>query len=67
MSQKFYMIYVKDGGKPNQVYLDYEGALHRAKVLAAETRKEVIIMVSSVLVTAEVPINEPTYTVSKVV
>ncbi len=54
-TQKFYMLYVLDGGKPNTVYFDFEGALARAKHLATETRKPVRILTTTHEVTAEVP------------
>jgi hypothetical protein len=54
-TQKFYMLYVLDGGKPNQPYMSFEGALARAKVLAIETRKPVMILTTTHVVTAELP------------
>ena len=54
-TQKFYMLYVLDGGKPNTVYFDYEGALARAKHLAIETHKPVRILTTTHEVTAELP------------
>jgi len=64
--KKSYLIYVLDGGKPNQIYETYEGALKRAQVLAAETRKPVVIFTSTQVVTAEVPENKPTFTVEEI-
>lgn len=55
MSQKFYMVYVLDGGKPNTVYLDFDGAVARAKHLAEITRKPVMILTTTHEVTAELP------------
>lgn len=55
MSEKFYMIYVLDGSKPNTVYLNFEGALARAKHLAGITRKPVMILTTTHEVTAELP------------
>lgn len=63
MQEKMYMLWVLDGGKPNQPYLTFEGALARAKVLARETRKPVMILTTTHEVTAEVPDVEPTYNV----
>jgi hypothetical protein len=54
-TQKFYMLYVLDGGKPNTVYFDFDGALARAKHLAIETRKPVRILTTTHEVTAELP------------
>lgn len=55
MSQKFYMVYVLDGGKPNTVYLDFDGAVARARHLAEITRKPVMILTTTHEVTAELP------------
>jgi hypothetical protein len=63
MSKVFHMLYVLDGAKPNQPYLTFDGAVARAKVLARETRKPVMILTSTHEVTAEVPDVEPTYNV----
>lgn len=63
---KFWMIYVEDGGTPNQPYLSYEGALHRAKVLARETRKRVFIIQSVQVVTAHIPDEPVTFEVRDV-
>jgi len=52
-TQKFYMLYVLDGGKPNTVYFDFEGAVARAKHLAIVTRKPVRILSTTHEVTAE--------------
>ena len=63
MREKAYMLWVLDGGKPNQPYMTFEGAVARAKVLARETRKPVMILTTTHEVTAEVPDVEPTYNV----
>lgn len=63
---RFYMLYVEDGGKPNQVYLAFEGAMARARVLARETRKRVFILESKLVVTADVPEVNVTYNVQGV-
>lgn len=55
MREKMYMVYVLDGGKPNQVYMSFEGALARAKHLAEITRKPVMILTTTHEVTAELP------------
>lgn len=55
MSEKFYMIYVLDGGRPNTVYLNFEGAVARAKHLAEITRKPVMILTATHEVNANVP------------
>lgn len=60
-TKKSYLLYVLDGGKPNQIYKTWEGALHRAEVLAAETRKPVVIFTSTNIITADVPENRPTF------
>jgi len=64
MNTPFYMLYVEDGGKPNQSYPNFDMALARAKVLAAETRHNVFILCSTHVVSADVPPVEPTFTVS---
>lgn len=65
--KKSYLIYVLDGGKPNQIYETYEGALKRAEILAAETRKPVVIFTSTQVVTAEVPDISATYNVEEII
>lgn len=64
--RKSYLIYVLDGAKPNQIYETYEGALHRAQVLAAETRKPVVIFTSTTVVIATVPDIKPTFNVEDI-
>jgi hypothetical protein len=49
------MVYVLDGGKPNTVYLDFDGAVARARHLAEITRKPVMILTTTHEVTAELP------------
>ena len=66
MSEKFWMLYVEDGGKPNQAYMTQDGAQARAKVLARDTRKRVFILEAMQVVTAEVPDTVVTYTVEEV-
>jgi hypothetical protein len=65
--EKFWMLYVEDGGTPNQPYLTYEGALNRAKVLAKETRKRVFIIQSVQVVIAHIPDEPVTFEVKEVV
>lgn len=63
---EFWMVYVEDGGKPNQPYLSYEGALARAKDLAADTGHRVFILKSVQVVSAQVPQVEVTYDVQPI-
>ena len=55
MREKFYMLHVLDGGRPNTVYTDFEGAVARAKHLAETTRKPVMILTTTHEVNANVP------------
>ena len=66
MNEKFRMLYVEDGGKPNQPYLTYEGALARAKSLAQETRKRVFIIEAVQVVTAHIPETDVTFSIEGV-
>lgn len=66
MNQKFWMLYVEDGGKPNQPYLTYDGALARAKSLAQQTRKRVFILESMQVVSAQVPETVVAFNVEEV-
>ena len=66
MNEKFWMLYVEDGGKPNQPYLTHEGALARAKSLAQETRKRVFIIEAVQVVTAQIPETEVTFSIEGV-
>ena len=55
MREKSYMLWVLDGGKPNTVYMTFEGAVARAKHLAEVTRKPVMILTTTHEVTAHIP------------
>lgn len=66
MNEKFWMLYVEDGGKPNQPYLTYEGALARAKSLAQQTRRRVFILEALQVVSAQLPETEATFEIAEV-
>lgn len=66
MSEKFWMVMIEDGGKPNQPYLSHEAALARAKFLAQQTRKRVYILEAVQVVTALVPETAVTFGIQEV-
>lgn len=63
---EFWMIYVEDGGKPNQAYLTYDAAEARAKHLAAVTGHRVFVLKSVKVVTASVPVTAAEYAVEDI-
>jgi hypothetical protein len=65
MNPKWWAVWIESGGKPNQQYFTYEGALARAKSLAQQTRKRVFVLEATQVVTALVPESEATFTVEE--
>lgn len=58
-----YMIHVEGDSSPQQVFLDYERAMARAKYLAQSERSRVIVLRTVAIVTAVVPEGSVTYSV----
>ena len=66
MSQKFWAVWIEDGGKPNQPYASHEAALARARSLAQQTRNRVFVMEAIEVVSAQVPESPVTFSVEEV-
>lgn len=67
MTEKFWMVGIENGGKPNQPYASHEAALARAKSLAQQTRKRVFVLEAVQVVVANIPDAPVTFDIQEVV
>ncbi len=59
MSQKFWGVWIEDGGRPNQPYATLEAAKARAEQLARTTRSRVFVLEALLVAVPELqPVEE---------